>query len=137
MKPLALLAALLCVVSALAETYVGTYEVVRYQNGMKIDPAKGPKTLLTWMELGKDGRFTIRTFDNKFGGKWSVKNGHLELVSDPRPPGKVRWPARLVLKPTPNRSLLKIVEPKALAPQIEFKFDAGVVARFKKLAGKS
>lgn len=120
-----------------AENYVGTYEVLRYQNGKKIDPARASKALLTWMELGKDGRFTIQTFDRKFSGKWSEKGGQLVLISDPRPPGKARWPAKLVLKPSPNRSLLKIVEPTSLGDQIEFKFDPGVVARFRKLAGKS
>ncbi|HRI43739.1 MAG TPA: hypothetical protein PLL78_08165 [Fimbriimonadaceae bacterium] len=120
-----------------AENYAGTYEVLRYQNGKKIDPAKASKALLTWMELGKDGRFTIQTFDRKFSGNWTEKDGLLRLISDPRTPGKDRWPGKIVLKPSPNRGLLKIAEPKALAEQIEFKYDPGVVARFKKLAGKS
>jgi hypothetical protein len=135
-----LISAFLCVFvtcSAFAENYVGTYEVVRYQNGKKIDPAKASKALLTWMELGKDGRFTIQTFDKKFSGKWSEKDGRLTLISDPRRPGKDRWPGKIVLKASPDRSLLKTVEPKSLVGLIEFKYDAGVVARFKKLAGKS
>jgi hypothetical protein len=116
----ALMFACLALTFGQAASYVGTYDVVRFDKGKPIDNNSLPPGQVMILELKKNGSFQMHNFLSGFDGSWKLAGKQLMLTFITGPAGKVKKPDVVTVQPMPDRTKLVIVGPKSFAGQLEF-----------------
>lgn len=111
-------------------TFVGTYSATRFVNGKPVDESKLPVGQWLILVLNSDKTWVLRDFMVGFNGNWKLKSdGNLELIQTEGASGKLPKPITIIVKPSPDRGLMRVIAPAESAGTIEFHYDPTIGKR--------
>ncbi len=114
-----------------AESYVGTYEAVRFEKGLLIKNKTLPTDQIMVLQLSKGGKLRFGNYLSGFTGTWKVQSNLLEMTFVNSPTGKLKSPEALSVQPMPDRKRMIILSPQKYANAFEFYWNPKVIAFIK------